>query len=52
MDISNAKYIAGDAKVELEKLVKESENTTIIRDGIKTVIIGKPNVGKSTLFNI
>jgi tRNA modification GTPase len=36
---------------EIENILKNSENGLIISEGIKTVIIGKPNSGKSTLLN-
>ena len=33
---------------KLEKLEKSFDNGKIIKDGIKTAIIGKPNAGKSS----
>ena len=36
---------------ELSALIKGYDYGRILRDGIDTVIIGRPNVGKSTLFN-
>ncbi len=38
-------------KEKLKKIIEESENGKILTNGIKTVIIGKPNVGKSSILN-
>lgn len=46
--------VLNEGKVVLDKLKKLSESANrgrIIRDGINTTIIGKPNVGKSSLLN-
>jgi tRNA modification GTPase len=36
---------------KMKKILNESENGKLVREGIKTSIIGKPNVGKSSLLN-
>lgn len=40
------------AKAELEKLIKSFDVGQIIIEGVETAIVGKPNVGKSTLMNL
>ncbi len=49
-EIINAKVKALTEAVE--KLYEKGERGKILRDGLKTVIAGRPNVGKSSLYNL
>ena len=39
-------------KQEIEKLLATADNGRVVREGVKTVILGKPNAGKSSLMNM
>ena len=41
-----------NALEELSAILKGYDNGRVLRDGIDTAIVGKPNVGKSTLMNL
>ena len=36
----------------LDQLIKSSHETRVLRDGIRIALLGKPNVGKSSLLNM
>jgi tRNA modification GTPase len=37
---------------KVKNLLRNYKNLKILKDGVNVVIVGKPNVGKSTLINL
>ena len=52
-DVTNSQILdmLDSVCIKLEKLEKSFDNGKIVKEGIKTAVIGKPNAGKSSLLN-
>lgn len=51
VDIDELSANLDDCISKLRKMIDDGDAGRVIRDGVDTVIVGKPNVGKSTLMN-
>lgn len=49
--IENIKDRVAHTKESLTNIIKESENRKIVKEGINVAIVGRPNVGKSSILN-
>lgn len=44
--------IVSELKAEIQEMLDTADNGRILKEGIHTVIVGKPNVGKSSILNV
>lgn len=48
----NLKSTVDNLLITINKLIKSSDDGRLIREGIRTVIVGRPNAGKSSVLNM
>ena len=44
--------VIDEVLTSIDRLINEGEQARIVKDGLKVAIVGKPNVGKSSLLNV
>lgn len=52
LDTQNFLRMLSESETELQKMLSEYDAGKVLREGVVTAIIGRPNVGKSTLMNM
>ncbi|MCL2056219.1 MAG: tRNA uridine-5-carboxymethylaminomethyl(34) synthesis GTPase MnmE [Oscillospiraceae bacterium] len=52
VDLKSLETSLSEASAKLQKLVSTYDSGSVLRHGISTAIVGKPNTGKSTLMNL
>ena len=51
MTYARVQESVGSANAAIDKLLAHAHTGKILREGLRTAIVGKPNVGKSSLLN-
>ena len=52
LDFDNFNRMLNECESALKKMLKDYDAGRVLREGIVTAIVGRPNVGKSTLMNM